>query len=102
MSDEVGTESWWQSAPEVVRRRLVNHPWEPVSVYVMEEVHRAGGPAPDSGWWESWKGFEQGELFLPGAAHRRILRQAETEALREAPERDSRADYLGRGWPRRQ
>lgn len=40
---------WWPTVPEVVRRRLINHPWDPVAPYVMEQVHEVGGPAPDSG-----------------------------------------------------
>ena len=95
-------EEWWPRVPEVVRRRLINHPWDPVALYVMEQVHEAGGPAPDSGWWEPNKGWENGELFLPREAHLWLLRQPDTEDLREAPERDPRADYMSRGWPRRQ
>lgn len=98
----VEIEQWWPQTPEVVRRRLINHPWEPVAPYVMEQVHLAGGPAPDSGWWQSERGWENGELFLPQAAHLWILKQPDTKSLREAQERDSRADYFSRGWPRRQ
>ena len=94
-------EEWWQDVPEIVRRRLVNHPWDPVAPYVMEQVHLAGGPAPDSGWWEPAKGWNNGELFLPREAHLWIIRHRDTEALREAPERDPRADYFSKGWPRR-
>lgn len=94
-------EQWWPSVPDVIRRRLVNHPWDPVSPYVMEQVHEAGGPAPASGWWEHAKGWDNGELFLPRAAHLWILAQVETDELREPVERDPRADYFKRGWPRR-
>ncbi|HEX7835334.1 MAG TPA: hypothetical protein VF479_07680 [Pseudolysinimonas sp.] len=95
-------EEWWPNLDEVVRRRLINHPWEPVAPYVMEQVRDAGGPAQDSGWWEQHKGWVGGELFMPREAHLWILGQPDTKRLRESSERDPRADYLGRGWPRRQ
>lgn len=95
-------ESWRYDVPDVVCRRLVNHPWEPVTPYVREEVHLAGGPAPASGWWSPAKGDESGHAYLPQEPHLWILRQPETPELREPPERDHRADYFRRGWLRRQ
>lgn len=94
----VDIEEWWPSLAEVVRRRLINHPWDPVAPYVMDE----GGPASASGWWRSSKGWGNGELFLPHGANEWINHQPDTEGMREPVERDPRADYLSRGWPRRQ
>jgi hypothetical protein len=68
----------------------------------MEQVELAGGPAPASGWWRSSKGWDNSELFLPHDANTWIGEQPETEGLREPVERDPRADYFSRGWPRRQ
>lgn len=98
----VEIDEWWPFTPEVVRRRLINHPWTPVAPYVMEQVRLAGGPASDSGWWQPERGSTSGELFLPPEAHLWILKQSDTESLREPVERDPRADYFSRGWPRRQ
>ena len=67
----------------------------------MEQVEAAGGPTPDSGWWEPMKGWDNGEMFLPREAYMWIIRQPETAELTEIPKRDPRADYFARGWPRR-
>lgn len=98
----VEIDEWWPRVEIEVRRWLVNHPWHPVHKYAMEQVEAAGGPAADSRWWQPMKGWEGGELFLPQDAHLWIIRHPDTESLREPHERDPRADYMGRGWPRRQ
>lgn len=93
-------EEWWPNVVEAVRRQLVNHPWDPVAPFCIDEVEKAGGPAFDSGWWQPMRDWP-GELGLPREAHLWIIAQHETSALREPPERDPRADYMGRGWWRR-
>jgi hypothetical protein len=98
----VELEDWWPEVNVEVRRWLVNHPWDPVHPFAMEQVEAAGGPAAASGWWEPRNGWDNGELFLPQAAHLWIIRHPETEELGEQQKRDSRADYMSRGWPRRE
>lgn len=68
----------------------------------MEQVALAGGPLADSGWWEPARGWEDGDVCVPYEAREWIRAQPDTKGLYMKHERDPRADYMGRAWPRRQ
>ena len=89
-------DEWWPLVNREVRRWVAGKLFSVLSPFSLDEIAKAGGPAPGDPYWaRDRQGIER---YLPADAVKWISMNGGVG--RESAEQDTRAAYFRRSWPR--